>query len=122
MHWVTEKILLVYIIFLTWLLNESQPSKIMQRLSSVLKVTRFSVTFDKKIKCDLCLRCFTRFLYKQHFISNARLKLAKIQQKLSNTLRLNFCYLKIICFLHPRYHPKVIGDILKNVQKPSISI
>ena len=26
---------------------------------------------------------------------------------------LTFCYLKIICFLHPRCHPKVIGDILK---------
>ena len=30
---------------------------------------------------------------------------------------LNFCKLKIIRFLHPRYHPKKIGDILKNVQK-----
>ena len=29
---------------------------------------------------------------------------------------LNFCNLKIIRFLHPRYHPKIIGDILKNVQ------
>ena len=28
------------------------------------------------------------------------------QWKLSNTLRLNFCHLKIIRFLHPRYHPK----------------
>ena len=28
----------------------------------------------------------------------------KIKQKLSNTLRLNFCYLKFIRFLHPRYH------------------
>ena len=26
---------------------------------------------------------------------------------LSNTLRLNFCYFKIIQILHPRYHPKV---------------
>ena len=31
--------------------------------------------------------------YKQHFISNARMKLAKIKQMLSNTLRLNFCCL-----------------------------
>ena len=39
------------------------------------------------------------------FISNARLKLAENQaSKLSNTLWLNCCYLKIIRFLHPRYH------------------
>ena len=42
-------------------------------------------------------------------------------KKLSNTLRLNFCYLKIIRFLHTRYHPEIIGDILKNVQKTSTS-
>ena len=36
---------------------------------------------------------------------------------LSNTLRLNFCYLKIIHILHPRYHPKIIAYILKNKQK-----
>ena len=35
---------------------------------------------------------------------------------LSNTLRLNFCYLKIIHILHPRY-PKLIGHILKNERK-----
>ena len=36
---------------------------------------------------------------------------------LSNTVRLNYCYLKIIHILHPRYHPKIIGHILKNEQK-----
>ena len=46
------------------------------------------------------------------FISNTRLKLAK-----NNFLRLNFCCWKIICFLHPGYHQKIIGDILKNAQK-----
>ena len=35
---------------------------------------------------------------------------------LSNTLILNFCYLKIIHVLHQRYHPKVTGHILKNKQ------
>ena len=25
----------------------------------------------------------------------------------------------MIRFLHPRYHPKIIGDIIKNVQKAS---
>ena len=36
---------------------------------------------------------------------------------LSNKLRLNFCYLKIIHILHPRCHPKIIGHILKNKQR-----
>ena len=40
----------------------------------------------------------------------------KIKQKLSDTLRLSFCDLKIICFFHLRYPPKIIGDILKTVQ------
>ena len=35
----------------------------------------------------------------------------------SNTLRLNFHYLKIIRILHLRYHPKVIGHTLKNKLK-----
>ena len=43
--------------------------------------------------------------------------MAKVKQKLSNTLKMNFRYLKIIHFLHPCYHPKVIEDIFKNVTK-----
>ena len=39
---------------------------------------------------------------------------------LSNTLKLNFCYLKIIHILHPGYHPK-IGDIPKNNKRKSMS-
>ena len=41
----------------------------------------------------------------------------KIKQMLSNTLRLNFCYFKIIHILHLRHHQKIIGQILKNKQK-----
>ena len=41
----------------------------------------------------------------------------KIKQMLSNNLRLNFCYLKIIYILYPYYHPKIIGHTLKNKQK-----
>ena len=37
-----------------------------------------------------------------------------IKQKLSNTLRLNLGNLKIISFLHPSYHPKIIEN---NIQK-----
>ena len=36
---------------------------------------------------------------------------------LSITLRLNFCYLKIIHILHLRYHPKILGHILKKKEK-----
>ena len=39
-----------------------------------------------------------------------------IKQMLSNTLRLNFCYLNFIHILHLRYHPEIIGYILKNKQ------
>ena len=53
----------------------------------------------------------THFFISNTFISNVRLKVAKIKQNLSNTLRLNFCYLKMIFFLHPHYHPKIIGVI-----------
>ena len=49
------------------------------------------------------------------FIRNSRLKLAINQAKTKQHLRLIFCYLKIIRFLHLRYHPKVIEDIVKNV-------
>ena len=59
------------------------------------------------------------FFISNTFISNARLKWEKHQAKLSKNLRLNFYYLKLVHFLHPRYHPKIIGDILKNVQKTS---
>ena len=36
---------------------------------------------------------------------------------LNNTLRLNFCYLKIFHILHPCYHSKKVGHILKTKQK-----
>ena len=46
----------------------------------------------------------------------------KIKQKPSNTLRLNFYYLKIICSTQPHYHPKVIGWFLKNEQKYKVRL
>ena len=56
--------------------------------------------------------------YKQHFYKQCQAEIGKkIKQKLSNSLRLNCHFLKIIRFLHPRYYPKILGDILKNVQK-----
>ena len=46
----------------------------------------------------------------------------KIKQTLSSTLRLNFCYLKIIHILHPRHHPKVKGHILKQKNQKCVCI
>ena len=40
---------------------------------------------------------------------------------LSNTLRLNFGFLKIIHILHPRYHPKIIEHTLKLSKRASVS-
>ena len=57
------------------------------------------------------------FFISNTFISKARLKLSNSQQMLSNTLELNFCYLKVIHVLHANYHPKIMGHILKNKQK-----
>ena len=65
----------------------------------------------------------THFFYKQHFYKQREAEIGKnIKQKLSNTLRLNVCYLKIIYFLHPYYHLKITRDILKNKQKPSVYV
>ena len=36
---------------------------------------------------------------------------------LSKTLRLNFCYLKMIHIFHQHYHPKIIGHTIKNKEK-----
>ena len=67
--------------------------------------------------CYLCL--FTRFFYKIHFYKQRQAEIGKkMKQMLSNTLRLNFCYLKIIRL----FHSKITGDILKNLQITSMSV
>ena len=55
----------------------------------------------------------TRFFISNTFIRNTRLKLAKNKEKLSNTLRLNFCYLKSNHPLHPCFY-FIFSDYLKN--------
>ena len=71
----------------------------------------------------LCnLHQYTHFAISNTFMSNPRMKLEKNKNKnkkkmLSNTLRLNFCYLKIIRILHLGCHPKTTGYFLKNRQK-----
>ena len=57
-------------------------------------------------------REYTLF-YKQREAETSK----KIKQMLNNTLRLNFCYLKIIHILYPHYHPKITQHTLKNKQK-----
>ena len=75
----------------------------------------------------ICFFLAANFLYalffiSNTFISNAKLKLVKkIKEKLSNTLRLNFCFSKIFRFLHLNYYPKVIGGILK-MYKEQVSL
>ena len=64
---------------------------------------RFAVFLHKS-----CIWEKYSFFISNNFISHTRLRLAKIKQKLGNTLRLNFCYLKIMWVLHPWYHPKLI--------------
>ena len=51
------------------------------------------------------------FFYKQHFFKQYQ---AEIRKKSSNTLRLNFSYLKIIHILHQRYHQKIVDIIYKH--------
>ena len=36
---------------------------------------------------------------------------------LTNTVRVNFSYMKAIHIIHLHYHPKIIGYLLKNKQK-----
>ena len=98
---------------LTWNLYS-----VLKDWSNKIRTRFFGRYLSPKKGCLQQLIKNTRFFYKQHFYSNIRLKLEKsIKQKLSNTLRLSFCYLKIIHILYPRYHPKVMVDILKNKPK-----
>ena len=71
-----------------------------------------------QLKLDVETFRYTLFFYKQHSYKQGQAKIGKkIKQKPGNILRLNFRYLKIICFLHPHNHPKIIGDTLKMCKK-----
>ena len=69
---------------------------------------------NRGMECILYRISNTQFFNKQHFYKQRQ---AKAKQ---HTLRLNFHYSKIIRFPHPRYQPKIVGDILKNIQKTSL--
>ena len=58
------------------------------------------------------------FLYKQYFYKQPQDEIGKkIKQMLNRTLRLSFCYMKVIHILNSRYHPKIMRRFLKNRQK-----
>ena len=62
------------------------------------------------------------FFISNTFLSTARLKLAKNQENIKQHLRLNFCYLKIIHILHPRYHPKITGHIIRKYANEQVCL
>ena len=63
---------------------------------------------------------YTLFFISNTFTSNARLKLAKNQANANQHPKAELFFWKLF-ILHPRYHPKIIGHILKNEQKNSVS-
>ena len=90
------------------LINGVFDLKFKNLLSLTIALNRLSLHFRKR---------YTRF-----FLSNARLKLTESQANAkqhpeAELLLFEFCYLKIIHIFHQRYHPKVVGHILKNKQK-----
>ena len=56
------------------------------------------------------------FYISNSFTSNDKLNWQKIKQLLSNTLRMNLCYLRIIHILDLRYFTQIIGHILKKAK------
>ena len=57
------------------------------------------------------------FLISITFISNGRLKLAKNQANAKQYPEAELLLFENLHILHPRYHPKIIGHILKNKKK-----
>ena len=73
------------------------------------------IRFSRKTKL---VSCYGRFFHRQQFYKQCQAEIGKkIKQMLSKTLRLNFCYLKIIHILRPSYHAKIMGLTLKSKQK-----
>ena len=74
-------------------------------------------------KYQIILHWHKCFFYKQHFYMQCQPEIGKkIKLTLSNTLRLNLGYWKIIHILHPHYHPKIIGHTLKISKRTSVSV
>ena len=93
-----------------------------QSLSLTLKQPSKHSVYYTAIYVMGWIRIYTPFSTGNNVIRNTWLKLAKIKLKLSNTLRVNFFYLKSICYLHPSYHIKVIRHILKKRAKKQVCL
>ena len=82
--------------------------------------------FYNDMKESLCFKQlqlnYTLFVISNTFISNARLKLAKSQAKAKHHHEVELSLLENFSLLHPRYYPKILGDILKYVQIPNASV
>ena len=63
---------------------------------------------------------FFYFLHKQHFQKQHQVEIGLKKKAISNTLTLKCCYLNL--FPYSRYHPKIMGDILKNAQNTSTAV
>ena len=90
----------------------------------LMGVSYMELSYENVVwKClNIHISIYTFFLCKQHLQATPDWNWQKIKQKLSNTLRLNFCYLKVIRSPHSRYHPKIIGDILKMYKKKEVRL
>ena len=107
--------------------TKSKCDQYLRRNKNEIKTKDTGLCFKKtKLKCDQYLSCNVnaRFFISHTFVSEIRPKLAKIKQKLSSTMRLNFFYWKIICFfihvfitISVAIEEKIIQYILKNLQK-----
>ena len=65
---------------------------------------------------------YTLFFISNTFISNARLKLATNQEKAKQYPEDELLLFENYSLSSSRHHSKIIGDILKNVQKTSASV
>ena len=60
--------------------------------------------------------------YTLFYITNARLKLEKTQVKPKQHPDADLSLFENYWRFYPRYHPKIIGDFLENVQKANVSV
>ena len=65
------------------------------------------------------IHCIFLIRFHSFFYSTARFWLLSFAIAL---IAFNFCHSKVIWFPYPRFHPKVMADILKHLQKTSAAI
>ena len=112
----------VLVCFIKWRVSRASRNRVrvFHKMSCLKLLNYFLGVFDHGalVNCRLWMWSDVHaFFISNAFISNVRLKFAKNQAYAKQHPRLNFYYLKIIQILHWRYHPKIIGHILKKKQK-----